>query len=154
MYIFKNNRRVKGFEPEIIGNELTRILDDNGSLTPEIVLGESQNKKSLFHGYFTWDDSIAAHEHRLHQARNLISSIQVIEDENSQPVQAFINITVSDSGGEVERVYLPANEVSSNTQLREQHLNHLKTRLKNMRIEYSAFSELAKVWSAVDAECK
>lgn len=153
MYIFKNNRRIKGFEPETIGNELDRILNENGSLTPEIVLGESRSKKALFHGYFTWDDSIAANEHRLHQARNLISSVQVIEDENSKPVQAFINITISDDDGQPERVYLPAKEVSSNLQLREQHLTHLKNRLKNMRIEYAAFSELANVWSAVDSDC-
>ena len=34
--------------------------------------------------------------------------------------------------------------------LLEQHLDHLKRRLKNIRIEHAAFIELAAVWQAID----
>lgn len=45
--------------------------------TPEELLKASRNKKAPTHSLFEWDDSAAAREYRLVQARVIVSSLQV-----------------------------------------------------------------------------
>lgn len=52
-------------------------LERDGRITPESVIVAAQNPKSPLHDRFEWDDSVAAHEHRLQQARGLIRSVMV-----------------------------------------------------------------------------
>lgn len=54
-------------------NELREIEKaNNGILKPEDVVEKAKNPKSALHGAFTWDDSEAAKQYRLEQARRLI----------------------------------------------------------------------------------
>lgn len=52
-------------------------IADNGSglLTPEEVVVAARPKKSPLHDQFEWNDKTAGHQHRLNQARKLISSV-------------------------------------------------------------------------------
>mgnify|MGYP003421519919 FL=1 len=54
-----------------------RALEKRGRLTPETVLDTARNPKSPLHDQFEWDDTAAAHQHRLQQARVLIRSVVV-----------------------------------------------------------------------------
>ena len=56
---------------------LQAIEAASGVLTPEAVLEAAKSPESILHDSFTWDDSEAAHQHRLYQARKLISSVKV-----------------------------------------------------------------------------
>lgn len=57
---------------------LKEIADRSGGrLTPDVVVSEAKNPKHPLHDYFTWDDSEAAHLHRIHEARSLIRSVRV-----------------------------------------------------------------------------
>jgi len=56
---------------------LQAIEAASGVLTPEAVLEAAKNPESILHDSFTWDDTEAAHQHRLYQARKLISSVKV-----------------------------------------------------------------------------
>lgn len=56
--------------------EAIRSLEDtHGRLTPDAVLEAARDPESPLHECFTWNDSVAAHEHRLDQARRLITSV-------------------------------------------------------------------------------
>jgi hypothetical protein len=58
---------------------IDRIAAANGDgPLPEAVVREARNPKHPLHECFDWNDEKAAHEHRLDQARALISSIQVL----------------------------------------------------------------------------
>jgi len=59
-----------------IKEELESLVVD-GSLDPERVVDAAKNPNSSMHGQFNWDDSEAAHEHRLSQARALIKRVKV-----------------------------------------------------------------------------
>ena len=50
-------------------NELERIREKHGTLTPENVVKESRRKTAALHDEFEWDDAVAAHEHRKERAR-------------------------------------------------------------------------------------
>lgn len=57
---------------------LQKICEANdGLLTPDDVLKDARSKSSPLHGWFDWDDSSAAHKHRLYQARRLINVIEI-----------------------------------------------------------------------------
>lgn len=63
---------------KIIADRLARITKRNhGVLTPDAVLEDAKDEDSPLHDQFTWDDSEAAHQWRLEQARTLIRSVRV-----------------------------------------------------------------------------
>ena len=63
---------------EEVRKELERIYRRDGSLTASVVLKEAAKKNSPLHDHFTWDDSEAAEQWRLVQARNLIKRVKII----------------------------------------------------------------------------
>jgi hypothetical protein len=50
---------------------------EKGILTPDAVVNDARDTSSPLHGYFTWDDTEAAKQFRLDQARTLIRNIKV-----------------------------------------------------------------------------
>ena len=57
--------------------EFILSLDRAGDITPAEVLAAAVPESSPIHDQFDWDDSTAAHSHRLDQARTLIRRIRV-----------------------------------------------------------------------------
>lgn len=80
-------------DPQAAGDELERIREAHGHLTPEIAVGEAERKRSPIHRAFTWDDGEAAHEYRKSEARNLFRSI-VIVHEGGEPEPAYVAVRV------------------------------------------------------------
>lgn len=61
-----------------IADRLARILKRNGGiLTPNAVLDDARDASSPLHDQFEWDDTEAAHQYRLQQARALIRSVKI-----------------------------------------------------------------------------
>lgn len=57
---------------------LERIRARNkGILTPDDVVMDARDESSPLHAFFTWDDTEAAHQFRLDQARTLIRNVKV-----------------------------------------------------------------------------
>lgn len=70
---------MSGAKREAIRKRLEELEQANGDrLTPDEVVAEAKSKKSVLHDQFEWDDSKAAHQHRLDQARDLITSVRVV----------------------------------------------------------------------------
>ena len=84
---------------KIVRDELKRIASTRkGKITPQIVLANARNKKSVLHKYFDWDDTIAAKKYRLWQARQLISvSVEVIPHTNKE-MRSFFNVKDESTG--------------------------------------------------------
>src|SRR5262245_44057464 len=61
-----------------IRKALERIYKRDGSVTASAVVDAASKESSPLHNYFTWDDSEAAHQYRLTQARTLIKRVRVI----------------------------------------------------------------------------
>lgn len=62
----------------VIQRELERIYRRDGHLTASAVVEAAAPADSPMHECFTWDDSEAAREYRLSQARKLIKRVKVI----------------------------------------------------------------------------
>lgn len=56
-----------------------KALEDRaGRVTAEDLVAAARDRKHPLHGDFEWDDHKAAHQYRLNQARQLISSVRVV----------------------------------------------------------------------------
>lgn len=77
------------------GEELTRIHEKRGSLTPAGIVDESRPEHAPLHPVFEWDDWKAAEEWRKQQAKHLVCCI-VVQQENAKSetvdVRAFEHV--------------------------------------------------------------
>lgn len=63
---------------ELVAQKLAEISEKHGRLTPDLVVMEARNPDSILHNLFEWDDAEAGHQHRLFQARQIITSVRVV----------------------------------------------------------------------------
>ncbi len=102
-YNWRIRALAKGIDPEHANKELQRIKSVYGVLTAEVLVQEAKPPSSVFHPVFQWDDTKAAHNYRLQQARSVINNLEV---------------TIIRSGNEV--VHVPVFEICKNSQDKKQ----------------------------------
>lgn len=143
-YEWKDGARSKGLKAEVVGPVLEKLIEKDGTLTAEGVLSEAKKKRSPLHSWFEWDDTEAARQYRLSQARNLIRSItvKVTGSDEDVTVRAFVNL----GGPEYEEV----NTVLGTADRRQVMLKRAKRELKRVRDQYATLNELARVFAAID----
>jgi len=90
-YSWRMKGLAKKVDPSIAGEELQRLQNIYGSITPEILVNEAKKRKSPLHNIFEWDDTKAAGNYRLQQARILLNNIQVtvITDGESKVISNY-----------------------------------------------------------------
>lgn len=71
---------------EQIAKVVKSLEREDGRLLPSDVVEAARDPRSVLHSHFEWDDSKAAHEHRLAQARALIRTIKVEVTVRSVPL--------------------------------------------------------------------
>ena len=88
-----------GMKKRMIEKRLAFLTKKNdGVLTPDDVLSEASNPKSPLHDQFTWDDTAAAHQWRLSQARELIRSVRIEFKVDSRNVSTVRYVRDPDAG--------------------------------------------------------
>mgnify|MGYP000850528880 CR=1 FL=1 len=90
-YNWKLKGLAKGINPEDAVNELTRIQNIYGTITPELIVTAAEDEGSVLHKFFEWDDNRAAQLWRIQQARILLNNIQVsvISDGEAREVDVY-----------------------------------------------------------------
>lgn len=84
-----SHHRVK---PDVAAKVLNELAEA-GTLNPETLVEISKSKKSPMHPEFDWVDSVAAKNWRLYQARHVINTLIVVDEEtDKEPVRAFFKI--------------------------------------------------------------
>lgn len=73
-----------------VRDELEKIRE-SGPLTASRVLAAASRARHPLHGKFEWDDAVAAHQHRLSQARQLIANV-TIEPVVGQVLTAYFHV--------------------------------------------------------------
>lgn len=136
----------------VIIAELKRIaLENGGELKPEAVVEAARAETSPLHRQFDWDDTKAAANWRLQQARQLIRVVvqyEPIGNGKTVACRVFVSLTPDrekDGGG-----YRLASSVLSDEDQRRQLLIDARDEMKRFAAKYRALSELAEVFSAID----
>lgn len=147
-YAWRPGSRVS-IDADKAGRELARIEKSEGELTPTAVLDRARSANSSLHGHFEWDDNIAAEQHRLSQAGELIRSIVIdVTHSNVEPPKATrAYVSVQRESG---RSYVATQTAMSDVELRRQVLDRAWAELEAFRRKYGDMQELAKVFAAMD----
>lgn len=119
-----------------------------GELTPKDVVDDARHDNSPLHSYFEWDDSAAAEQYRLKQARGLIRSVVAIYVNDKEPAvrqKAFVHIN---EGGAPH--YRETSHAMSLTKTREMVLQQAWRELQQWRKRYSDLKEFSELVSVID----
>ena len=134
---------------QIVGETLANLEKRYGKLKPELVVDAAQSPASPLHRFFQWDDSVAAREYRIQQARGLIRSVHVkiIDDEEiRKPVRAFISMDRYTGNSGYENVV----SVMSDDAKREQVLRVARAELEAWRKRYDDLEEFSLLHKFID----
>jgi len=121
-------------------------------VTAEDLVEDARQASAPTHDFFEWDDTEAAAQYRLNQARYLLRSIHVVVEHNERETEtrAFVRVNVQEQDKEVRRVYTSVQYALSEDQLRAQVIEEALRQLENWRKRWAEYDELATVFSAVD----
>lgn len=72
---------------KLILKELRYIEENNGELTPAMLVEASRDTRSVLHQYFEWNNQKAADSWRMQQARMLLGNIQVKVVKEGKPIR-------------------------------------------------------------------
>lgn len=149
-YAWRPGSRVN-LDPEKAGNEMEAVRRENGgALTPDALLSRARSANAATHAYFEWDDTVAAHHHRLTQAGELIRSItidvQTSNIEPPKPIRAFISV---ERNG--ERSYTSTIHALSDADLRRQVIAKAWADLEAWRQRHADLTEFGRIFAAMDS---
>jgi hypothetical protein len=130
--------------------EIRRLEKESGTINPIDVVDAAREENSPMHPYFEWDDSEAAQQYRLVQARNLIRvCVEYIAtgDEETVLVQAFVSLSTDRTadGG-----YRTMQSVMVMETLYAQLLEDARQEMERFKLKYSRLKELVSVLAAMD----
>lgn len=131
-----------------IRRELEEVRRNAGGLLrPADVVAYASDPARALHSRFTWDDSKAAHEYRLWQAREVIRVCVAVVHDDHPPVRAYVSL--QDDRQEPGGGYRTLHSVLRNATLRESLLEEAKADMERFETKYSLLSELADVFTAM-----
>lgn len=126
--------------------ELFNLHEEHDGLTPSLVLEAAASPTSSLHDHFEWNDSLAASQWRLTQARQLISKVRIrIESRPEVRVRAYVSIEDGNS-----RRYMHASRVTADEVMREQHRRQLERQLANLLGKLRLYEEFSSIANAID----
>ena len=146
IYYWKPGTQFK-IDPTVAGGELKRIIESNGNrVDAHRIVDEAASPMSPIHDAFEWDDSKAAEEHRLWQARKLVGSLQfrMISSDNRE-VTGRMFVQISKPEGGTRRDYTLTTYALSQVDMRAEVLRTALLELAAFRRKYADLSELAQV---------
>lgn len=123
-------------------DELKRIYEQRGDISPQVIVEESENDDAPLHGLFEWDDRKAASQWRFQQARVIIANVVKVGDgEKSDGVRAFVHVKTG---------YQPLSVVLESPEKTDELLAQAKRELRSFQMKYRQLSELAGVMESID----
>ena len=132
---------------DLIRRELERIAAKSGGvLWPKKVVDAARPESSPLHSRFEWDDTAAAENYRVWQARQLIAITVNVVGESGDSEQMWVSLRPDreKSGG-----YRSLISVLSDTDLRAQLLQDALKDMEIFEAKYKHLQELAEVFSAI-----
>jgi hypothetical protein len=131
-----------------VATELRAIAKAHGGvLRAEDVVSSAAPKTSPLHDLFTWDDTEAARQYRLWQARQIIRvNIEVVKgtEKRNRVFVSLVSDRVKEQGG-----YRPMVAVLTDANMRKELLQNALDELERITAKYEALTELADVFAAI-----
>ena len=132
----------------VAGLALESLSREHGrALTPAQVVAAASAVDSPLHRFFQWDDTAAAAENRLNQARMLLRSIEVVViGTKGREINARVFLHSSIRG----RRYIAARDALTDPGTRAEILERALAEARSWRDRYRHLHELSGVFAALD----
>ena len=128
--------------------ELEQIRSEHGGiLYPSDVVEYAKDSNTELHQRFDWDDSSAAHQYRLWQARHIINVHVTVLKRDDIKVDTYVSLRADRNDG-CERGYRSMIEVMSNPLLRSTLLEEAMRDFERWEEKYKSIQELADIFAA------
>lgn len=132
--------------------DLQRSLGKD-SITAKELLDASRDETAPLHSCFEWEDSVAAEQYRIYQARHLIGSIEIEYVKNDTPTplarsRYFINVV--SNAPKVQGKFATIDVAFNNDDYRVAVLKNALRELRAFQNKYSSYKELASVFKSID----
>lgn len=137
----------KRFDAQVVG-ELCDELSNTIGLTPKTLLDANRDTDTPLHDYFEWRDDVAAEKYREEQARYIIRSIIVIEQENKPEVRAYSPVVINN-----KNEFKHIDTIVKSSDLTQQMLENAKRELYAFQVKYNAlreYAELSEVFASIE----
>lgn len=124
--------------PETV-EEWIAELEAADKLTPETMVAEAIDPDHVAHGQFEWDDSAAAHAHRLWQARQLVARYTVTIESGSgrdTRIRAYVNVPS-------EGRYMRTDRAAANPAWRDELIAEAKRAARYFTVKYKSLGDQA-----------
>ena len=126
-------------------DELAVLYAEHGSIDPEIVVEWArEHPESALHGRFIWDDTKAAHQYRLVQARNIITEVEIVHSDGK-----VRQVYVSPYDQRKKGGYVALVDVMSDQEKRQRFLVQALLEYQRLGEKYASLQELAEVRAVV-----
>lgn len=129
-----------------VAGEMCSEMEKAGALTAQNLVNANRPEEAPLHEAFEWNDTEAAENWRVHQARHIINSIVLVtEEQEAEPVRFFFKIEPKEANYESMPVII-RNE--------DKYANLLKIALRELEAfqrKYSQLEELETVFEAIEA---
>lgn len=127
----------------LVDEELLRLHDEKGALVADDVVEWATPVTSPLHEHFEWDDSVAGHEYRLVQARQLIRRVKITVHPKSEPtreehLRAYVKVPGS--------TWRHVDDVAQDPVSVKLVLNQMRRDWQNMKRRYEMYAEF---WNMV-----
>jgi hypothetical protein len=134
--------------PKVVA-AIKSLCSANGTISPEMVVEAARSPKSPLHAHFTWDDTEAAEQYRLIEARTLLRvTVEYLPLPQREMVRAFVSLGSDRLAGDGYRV---TASVLSDADLREQLLLDAHRDIQMFMKRYKRLKELTEVIAAMRA---
>lgn len=140
-------------QPEVAAAEINRLMEENDNrVDASVVVEAAASPINPLHPEFEWDDTEAAKQHRLLQARNLMNAVQVTFEtpKNGTITTAFTCTLEKPGAGGRKRDYAPMAWAMAQPDTRAMVLRQALRELAAFKHKYMNLSELAQVIAVID----
>lgn len=109
-------------DKDLVAQRLAAISASNGGrLTPDLVLADAQDSGSVLHDLFEWDNSTAAHQYRLSQARSIITSVRVVITTENRQISTVYYVRDPEAGPD-EQGYVSLDRLKTDKDLAQESI--------------------------------
>jgi hypothetical protein len=145
-YQWKMKGLAKGLDADQVISELESVEKIYGQLNAENIVDYASNGGCTLAELFEWDDSKAAYQHRLQQARNVLNNLEVKVVSNGKEKNLPVyEVVVSNN----ERQYKDVTSLSVDEV--EQVKTETKKQLQTLRSKLKAYEQFEETISQIDA---
>ena len=128
--------------------EIEKLSKKTDEITPRAVVEYARNPKTEIHKCFTWDNTEAAEQYRIGQARQLLRLCITILPGTETPTRAYVSLTQDRETP--DRCYRTITSVMASEDWTENLLADAMKDMQRFRTKYHMLKKLSGVFDAMD----